>query len=117
MKYLAHNEIKEKSIIIIDLLDGSSILYYVDQKRKGEISGATMLLGHKLSDLLQNPSLYPCSVIGGTDRYYIANEETNGSDTRVKGYRRLEAKETNDCMAKIKSARHLAALFKVLSLG
>lgn len=90
MKYLDYNEIQEESIIAIDLVAGDSIFYYVHRKREGNVSGATLLLGYKISELLQSPNLYPCFTTGTTDRYYVGNEGFTGRDRRVKGYRQLE---------------------------
>jgi hypothetical protein len=114
MDYLNFSEIKENSFIMIEFEDGTKEPYFVDQKRKGGISGATMLLGHKLSELISNPKLYPCSRTGGTDRFYIANEETKGQHEGVIGYRPLEQEEKNEWQEKLKLVKKLFPLKQAL---
>lgn len=90
---LRESEIPEKSIIIIEYEEGECKPYYVNAKRTGGITGATMLLGYLVEDLvskIKNYGLGNCWPIvdkGQTDRYYIENEKTKGGDNRVKNYR------------------------------
>jgi hypothetical protein len=114
MNYLKYSEIFENSFIMIEFEDGTKEPYFVDQIRKGRISGVTMLLGHKLSELISNPKLYPCSRTGGTDRFYIPNEETEGHHEGVLGYRQLEQKEKNEWQEKLKLVRKLFPLYQAL---
>ena len=115
MNFLTYSEINENSFVIIEFEDGKKEPYFVDQKRKGGISGATMLLGHKLSELIEKPKLYPCSRTGGSDRFYIANEEVNGHHEGVLGYRKLRQEEKDEWLKKIKAIQRLASLERVLT--
>lgn len=114
MNYLIHSEINEGSFIMIEFEDGKKEPYFVDQKRTGGITGATMLLGHKLSEFISNPALYPCSCTGGTDRFYIANEETKGQHEGVIGYRKLEQEEKDEWQEKLKLVKKLFPLHQAL---
>ncbi len=113
MDFLKHSEINENSFIMIEFEDGISEPYFVDQKRTGGITGATMLLGHKLSELIQKPKLYPCSRTGSTDLFYIANEEAQGQHKGVLGYRKLNEEEKNEWKQKIKNIKGLSPLDQV----
>ncbi len=115
MDFLKHSEISENSFVMIEFEDGAKEPYFVDQKRTGGITGATMLLGHKLSELIQNPKLYPCSRTGSTDRFYIANEEVQGQHKGVLGYRKLNEKEKNEWQVKIKAIKSLSPLEQVFN--
>lgn len=90
---LKESEILENSIIVIDYEDGGSKPYYVNTKGLGNVTGATMLLGYLIDDLVSNVKAYGLSKVwpivnrGQTDRYYIENEKTKGGDNRVKNYR------------------------------
>jgi len=110
--YLTHDEIEPKSIIVIEFETGESVPYFVNQKHKGNVSGATMLLGHTLLDLIKNPNLYPCSTTGGADRYYIANEERAGHHEGVAGYRRFNDEEKDEWVKKIKLIDSLSPLLE-----
>lgn len=112
---MKNSEIKENSFIMIEFENGKKEPYFVDRKGPGSVSGATMLLGHTLSDLIKNPTLFPCSKNGGTDRYYIANEKVTGKDSRVKDYHNLSKEEKRDCLNKLKPVTQLAPLLKILS--
>ena len=114
LNYLIHSEINEGSFIMIEFEDGTKEPYFVDQKRTGGITGATMLLGHKLSEFIRNPALYPCSRMGGTDRFYIANEKTKGQHEGVIGYRKLEQKEKEEWQEKLGWVKKLFPLYQAL---
>jgi len=89
-KYLNEFEIAEKSVIMIEFNDGTTRPYYVDVKRAGGITGATMLLGHLIEDIIKDSKLWPITTNGSSDRYYIKNTgHVNVVDTRVQGYRQL----------------------------
>lgn len=105
MKFLNHNEIKENSFVMIEFTNGTKEPYFVDRKRKGAITKATMLLGHQLSELIRNPKLYPCSLTGGTERFYIANEDTAGHHKGVLGYRKLNKEEKSKGQEQIKTIK------------
>ncbi len=114
MNYLVHSEISENSFVMIEFEDGSKEPYYVDQKKTGAVTGATMLLGHKLSAFIKNPRLYPCSRTGGTDRFYISNEETEGHHEGVIGYRYLSQEEKTEWQEKLKLVEKLLPLYQAL---
>jgi hypothetical protein len=114
MKHLTNLEISEQSFVMIDFEDGLTEPYFVAFKKDGTISGATMLLGRKLSDLINNPKLYPCS-LGETDRFYIENEKVKGKNRGVVGYRKMKQNEKEEWLTKIKKIERLSSLFQILS--
>lgn len=82
---LEESRILENSIIIIEYKDGTCKPYYVSTKWIGAITGATMLLGYLIDDLVSNVKSYGLKKLwpitkGHTDCYCIG-------DKRVKNYR------------------------------
>ena len=92
---LKESEIKENSIIMIEFINGDCKMFYVNSKRTGNVTGATMLLGYLLEELIEGAknngpdSVWPIVDKGQVDRYYIENENKKGSDERVREYRAL----------------------------
>ncbi|MFA6251541.1 MAG: hypothetical protein WC603_02870 [Candidatus Paceibacterota bacterium] len=115
MKYLIHSEIDENSIILIEFEDGRKEPYFVKQKEVGSITGATMLLGFKLVDLLENSKIpYPVSDVW-TDRLYISNEKVKGKHVGIKGYRKLNPEEKTEWTVKLQRSERLKPLLEVIS--
>lgn len=96
---LTEKEIKGNSIIMIEFVSGESKMFYVHTKRTSNITGATMLLGYLLEDMVESAqklgpeSVWPIIDKGQTDRYYIENENKKGNDERVKEYRAITGVE------------------------
>ncbi len=109
--YLKHLEINSNSVIVIDFEDGKQEPYFINRKSVGNVTGATMLLGRKLNEIVLNPSLYPNS----EDRFYIENEEVKGKNEGVKGYRRLIESEKKEWIEKISKIEHLKDLKEIIS--
>lgn len=92
---MKETEIKEKSIIMIEFLNGDCKPYYVNSKRIGNCTSATMLLGYLAEEIIKKAkesgvrSVWPIVDVGQTDRYYIQNNQKKGGDARVKKYRPL----------------------------
>jgi len=111
MAYLKHNEINEKSVIVIDFKNGQSVPYFVDSKCEGGVSKVTMLMGEILSAIIKNPKRY---FIGGTECYCIANEKVKGNHAGVIGYRKLSEVEKTEWVQKIAAIEKLKELAEII---
>lgn len=116
MNYLTHTEITENSIVMIDYSNGTHEPYFITQKRKGGISGGTMLLGRMLKDLVLDPASFPDIQSGkGLDRFYTSSDEQpKGGHRGVDGYRNLNSDERVELATKLKLV-NLSVLYDLVS--
>lgn len=115
MSYLSHSEIKEKSIIMIEQKNGTKEPYFIARKEPAGKHGGTKLLGQKLSILIENPKLYPCTV-GSEDNFYTGCQKfPDKKDKSVNGYRKMNPDEKDEWHGKISAISHLKELVSIIS--
>ena len=115
-KFLDESQIHEKTVVMIDFDSGNSVPFFVVQKKPGEIPGSTLLIGDKITKLIESPKCYTKIPNKKMLRLY-AKGEPNRINIGVDGFRRINEAEKRNLIDKIKTIIELNPLIEIIEVS
>ncbi|MFA4942248.1 MAG: hypothetical protein WC564_01255 [Patescibacteria group bacterium] len=112
MRYLTTNEIKENSVIVIDFKNGQSEPFFVNDRHVGA-NNQVIVLGEKISDIIKDPSRYPCQ-LSQLERFYFQDGGSGRLQDGIIGCRALEEAEKEKWVSELRQIIGLEPLVEII---